>query len=47
MISRITKAHAFKEMHISGKPFILHNICDAGSARAVEQPGAPPIATGS
>ncbi len=41
------KARAFKELHISGKPLVLFNIWDAGSAQAVAKAGAKAIATGS
>lgn len=41
------KARAFKDLHISGKPLVLFNVWDAGSAQAVAKAGAKAIATGS
>ncbi len=41
------KVKAFGELHIPGKPLILYNIWDAGSAKAVDEAGAKAIATGS
>lgn len=37
----------FRAMHVPGRPLVLYNIWDAGSARAVAAAGAPAIATGS
>lgn len=37
----------FRALHVPGKPLILVNIWDAGSARAVAAAGAKAIATGS
>lgn len=37
----------FSKLHIPGRPLILWNIWDAGSARAVEGAGAQAVATGS
>ena len=37
----------FRALHRPGKPLILFNVWDAGSARAVAQEGARAIATGS
>ncbi len=37
----------FARLHTPGKPLILYNIWDAGSARALAGAGAPAIATGS
>jgi 2-methylisocitrate lyase-like PEP mutase family enzyme len=42
-----TKIKAFAELHVPGKPLILYNIWDAGSAVAVASAGAKAIATGS
>lgn len=47
MNDQIRKAEQFQTLHIPGKPLILFNIWDAGSARAVAASGAPAIATGS
>ena len=41
------KADQFRALHIPGKPLVLFNIWDAGSARAVAAAGAKAIATGS
>lgn len=41
------KARAFAALHVPGKPVILYNVWDAGSARAVAEAGASAIATGS
>lgn len=41
------KVKAFGDLHIPGKPLILYNIWDAGSAKAVSEAGAKAIATGS
>ncbi|WP_209348097.1 isocitrate lyase/phosphoenolpyruvate mutase family protein [Pontixanthobacter sp. CEM42] len=37
----------FRALHVPGKPLVLYNIWDAGSAKAVVAAGAPAIATGS
>jgi 2-methylisocitrate lyase-like PEP mutase family enzyme len=41
------KAEIFGSLHVPGKPLILYNIWDAGSAAAVAKAGAKAIATGS
>lgn len=41
------KAHRFATLHVKGRPVVLTNIWDAGSAKAVAETGAPAIATGS
>lgn len=41
------KVKAFGDLHIPGKPLILYNIWDAGSAKVVAEAGAKAIATGS
>lgn len=41
------KVKAFGDLHVPGKPLILYNIWDAGSAKAVTEAGAKAIATGS
>ena len=38
---------AFRALHVSGKPLVLYNIWDPGSAKAVAAAGAPALATGS
>ncbi len=35
------KAEQFRALHIPGKPLVLFNIWDAGSAKAVGRGGAP------
>lgn len=41
------KAEQFRALHIPGKPLVLFNIWDAGSAKAVAAAGGKAIATGS
>ena len=41
------KAEQFRALHIPGKPLVLFNIWDAGSAKAVAAGGAKAIATSS
>lgn len=38
---------AFAALHVPGKPLVLYNIWDPGSAKAVAAAGAPALATGS
>lgn len=40
-------AETFRQLHIPGRPLVLVNIWDAGSARIVSENGAPAIATSS
>jgi methylisocitrate lyase len=47
MADQTSKAEQFRALHIPGKPFVLFNIWDAGSAKAVAAGGAKAIATGS
>ena len=47
MSSQKEKAERFAALHIPGKPVILFNVWDAGSAQAVADAGAKAIATGS
>jgi 2-methylisocitrate lyase-like PEP mutase family enzyme len=47
MNGQIQKADQFRALHIPGKPLVLFNVWDAGSARAVAGAGAKAIATGS
>lgn len=42
-----TRAQAFRALHQPGRPLILFNIWDVGSAKAVAAAGAPALATGS
>lgn len=41
------KVDQFRALHVPGKPLVLYNVWDAGSARAVAKAGARAIATGS
>jgi 2-methylisocitrate lyase-like PEP mutase family enzyme len=47
MTDQTCKAEQFRALHIAGKPLVLFNIWDAGSAKAVATGGAKAIATGS
>jgi 2-methylisocitrate lyase-like PEP mutase family enzyme len=47
MTDQARKAEGFRGLHIPGKPLVLFNIWDAGSARAVASGGAKALATGS
>jgi 2-methylisocitrate lyase-like PEP mutase family enzyme len=47
MTDRAQKAEQLRGLHIPGRPLVLFNIWDAGSARAVAAAGARAIATGS
>jgi 2-methylisocitrate lyase-like PEP mutase family enzyme len=47
MADQTRKAEQFRALHIPGKPLVLFNIWDAGSAKAVATGGAKAIATGS
>ncbi|MEO1312066.1 MAG: isocitrate lyase/phosphoenolpyruvate mutase family protein [Pseudomonadota bacterium] len=44
---RDDKVRTFRDLHVAGRPLVLYNIWDAGSARAVERAGADALATGS
>ena len=47
MADQTCKAEQFRALHIPGKPLVLFNIWDAGSARAVAATGVKAVATGS
>ncbi|MBD2746536.1 isocitrate lyase/phosphoenolpyruvate mutase family protein [Microvirga sp. BT688] len=47
MPDQVTKAQAFKALHVPGDPIILFNVWDAGTAKAVAASGAKALATGS
>lgn len=47
MISQKSNAELFRSLHVSGRPLVLFNIWDVGSARAVAASGASALATGS
>ncbi len=42
-----TDVEAFRALHVPGKPLVLYNIWDPGSAKAVAAAGATALATGS
>lgn len=46
-VNQIEKAEQFRALHVPGKPLILFNVWDAGSAKAVTAGGAKAIATSS
>ena len=41
------RAHRFAAIHAKGRPLVLYNAWDAGSAKAIAAAGAPAIATSS
>src|ERR1700745_2076787 len=41
------KAEQFRALHVPGRPFVVFNVWDAGSARAVVAGGAKAVATSS
>lgn len=45
--SQAAKAEAFHALHVRGRPFVLLNVWDPGSAKAIGAGGAPALATGS
>jgi len=47
MPSQSERATTFSSLHVKGRPLILFNIWDAGSAQVVSRAGAKAIATGS
>jgi 2-methylisocitrate lyase-like PEP mutase family enzyme len=47
MVDQNRKAEQFRALHIPGKPLVLFNIWDAGSAKGVAMAGAKAIATSS
>jgi 2-methylisocitrate lyase-like PEP mutase family enzyme len=47
MADQTRKAEQFRALHIHGKPLVLFNIWDAGSAKAIATGGAKAIATSS
>ena len=46
-MTQAEKADLFTRLHVKGEPFVLYNIWDAGSAKAVAGSGAKAVATGS
>lgn len=47
MPDQSARADAFRTLHVPGRPLVLYNVWDVGSARAVAGSGAPALATGS
>jgi len=47
MTDQKTRAEQFKALHVAGKPLVLFNVWDAGSARAVAAANARALATSS
>jgi len=47
MTDRARLAETFRALHVPGRPLILFNVWDAGSAKAVAAAGAKALATGS
>lgn len=47
MLNQQEKAERFAALHVQGRPLVLFNAWDAGSARAVAAAGASAVATGS
>jgi 2-methylisocitrate lyase-like PEP mutase family enzyme len=47
MSAQAAKAETFRSLHVSGRPLVLFNIWDAGTAKAVASGGARALATGS
>lgn len=47
MSDQARKARHFRELHIPGRPLVLFNVWDAGSAKAVTTGGAKAVATSS
>ena len=47
MSDQVRKARQFRELHVPGRPLVLFNVWDAGSAEAVTAGGAKAIATSS
>jgi len=47
MQKQLEQANTFKALHVPGRPLVLFNIWDVGSAKAVAAGGARALATGS
>ena len=43
MASQQSKAKAFGKLHVAGKPLVLYNVWDPGSAKAVTSVGAKAV----
>jgi 2-methylisocitrate lyase-like PEP mutase family enzyme len=46
-MNQTEKAKRFAELHVKGKPLVLYNAWDAGSAKSIHDAGAKAIATSS
>ncbi|HEX4153253.1 MAG TPA: isocitrate lyase/phosphoenolpyruvate mutase family protein [Steroidobacteraceae bacterium] len=46
-MDQLDKAERFRALHVAGRPFVLFNVWDPGSAKVVAKAGAAAIATGS
>jgi len=46
-MNQAQKAKRFAKLHVKGKPIVLYNAWDAGSAKAILDAGADAIATSS
>ncbi len=46
-MNQAEKAARFAKLHVKGKPLMLYNAWDAGSAKAIAETGAKAIATSS
>src|SRR5258708_36673821 len=46
-VNQMEKAKRFAKLHVKGKPLLLYNAWDAGSAKAILAAGARAIATSS
>ena len=47
MSAQVAKAETFRSLHVPGRPLVLFNIWDAGTAKVVASEGARALATGS
>lgn len=47
MTDQKQKAEQFRSLHVPGKPLVLFNVWDAGSAKAIVEGGAKAVATSS
>jgi methylisocitrate lyase len=47
MSDQASKAREFRALHVPGKPLVLFNVWDPGSAKSVAEAGAKALATGS
>lgn len=47
MSNQFLQAQTFRSLHVPGRPLVLFNVWDAGSAKAVAAGGAKALATGS